>query len=186
MKVAVDIDEVVVEYLRGFCDFYNKDKDKKLKYEDFKFFSFEKVLGISERESDEVHREYTESKYFENIGLVDRAAWGVNKLAEDNDLVFITARPIRDREKTIDFLKKTFPEHSFDVYFEGVDKHVKCKELGVGVLIEDGFTSQRYAEKGVNIILLDKKWNKDCLHENIYRCFNWEEIVERVREVNDG
>ncbi len=62
---------------------------------------------------------------------------------------------------------------------------MKCKELGVNVLIEDGFTSQRYAENGVNIILLDKLWNKDCSHDNIYRCFNWEEILNRVKEISD-
>jgi len=166
--------------------FYNSRKgNRKLIYEDFDIYAIEKILGISKEEEDKIHKSYTESKYFDNIGLIDGAIGGVEKLAKDNEVVFITARPERDREKTIDFFKKTFPDYSFDVYFEGTEKHVKCKELGVNVLIEDGFTSQRYAENGVNIILLDKLWNKDCSHDNIYRCFNWEEILNRVKEISD-
>jgi len=109
MKIAIDIDEVIVKYVNGLCDFYNSRKgNRKLIYEDFDIYAIEKILGISKEEEDKIHKSYTESKYFDNIGLIDGAIGGVEKLAKDNEVVFITARPERDREKTIVFFKKLF------------------------------------------------------------------------------
>ncbi len=187
MKIGIDIDEVVAGYIIGFCSFYNENYGGQISMNDFKEFSIAKVLKISSEESFKLRREFLKSNYFENICLVRGALEGINKLSSYMDISFISARSLEHREKTLDFLKKHFPKNSFEVFFsgeysgEGKTKSEICNELDIGVLIEDGEYSQRYAEEGVKIILLDKPWNKNIEHKNIIRCSNWEEILKEIK-----
>ena len=66
---------------------------------------------------------------------------------------------------------------------KGKTKGELCKDLNVDLMIED---DPKYAEdcalKGINVLLLDKPWNQNCIeHENIIRVKNWKEILERFK-----
>ena len=182
MKIVSDIDECVVEYLQGFCDFYNDEVggDLVVEHWDFKNFSFQKTLGISAVESDKIREEYMMSKYFDNMKFIDGAREGIEKLASKHDLVFVTNRPGNHKVKTRMCYDYNFPNRNFDIYFEDGCKLDRIVKLGADLIIEDSPSSLKYAEEGFRVLLFDRKWNRDVEHENIYRCENWGKIISVV------
>jgi len=76
---------------------------------------------------------------------------------------------------------------SGDIFFEqGKTKDKICREMGIDLIIEDnGEHSLNYAKNGIRVLLLDKPWNKGISHENIYRCLNWSDILEKVEDLKN-
>jgi hypothetical protein len=193
MKIGVDIDEIVVEFVRGYLDLYNKKYNKNIKFEDIFTYSLWKPLGISREEAFELADEYFFSESFDNIGLVQGVEEGIKKLNVTYELVFITSRPDSIKEKTEIFFKRIFPDLNLDIVYSsnsysetnGKTKSEICKSQGVNVLIEDDINyALDCADKGIKVILLDKPWNQGVEHENIIRVNNWNEILEKINELN--
>jgi 5'(3')-deoxyribonucleotidase len=180
MKIACDIDEVVVEYLRGFCDWYNDLTGGNLVHGDFNTFSFRDTLCVNTFESGVVRNGYAESDYFDRMDLVPGAREGIEILAGTHDVDFVTARPDSTRVKTLDYFRRVFPGRDFNIYFEHTCKIKKLEELEADLIIEDSADSQRYAGAGFNVALLDRKWNVGVSHPRIYRCADWSDILDVV------
>ena len=47
-------------------------------------------------------------------------------------------------------------------------------------------SSLSYAENGIRVLLLDKPWNNSVNHENIFRCKDWPEILEKMEDFMNG
>jgi uncharacterized HAD superfamily protein len=57
-----------------------------------------------------------------------------------------------------------------------------CRELGVGVMIEDSMSqAKEIAASGCRVLLLDCPWNQGDLPENVTRIYSWKEIVAHLR-----
>lgn len=186
MKIVSDVDEVVVQYLQGFCDFYNSEvEDIGLKHSDFETFSFADTLGISHDTSDRFRDEYMRSQFFDNMKLIPGAKEGLEILAKSNSVDFVTVRPNDHRVKTFDYFDRVLGVSNSNIYFEKGCKLDRLKKLGADVIIEDSSDSRRYAEEGFKVILYDRKWNRHLEHENIYRCKNWVEIVAAAEVIGN-
>lgn len=185
MRIVSDIDECVVEYLRGFCDWHNDLTGSNLRHEDFKTFSFRDTLGVNAFESGVVRDGYAESDYFDRMDLVPGAREGIEILAGRHDVDFVTARPESTRIKTFDYFGRVFPGYDFRVYFEHECKIKKLEDLGADLIIEDSADSQRYAEAGFKVALLDRRWNVGVSHPRIHRCGDWGDVLDLVRRLED-
>ena len=190
MKIAIDIDEVVARYVDCYCEYHN-EFGGNLRYEDWKEFSFSQTLGISHEEAYDVRQNFLESECFDRMELIEGAKEGINFLAENYELVFITVRPKDHEKKTIDFFNKHFPGNDFEIIFAGAymggkPKDEICRGLGINLIIEDCVGSQEYAENGMRVILFDKAWNREVEHENVVRCYNWKEILSEIRRMDNG
>ena len=51
LRIGIDIDEVIVEFLEGFLKFYNEKYNGNFKREDFGSYIFEETLGGSFQEA---------------------------------------------------------------------------------------------------------------------------------------
>jgi uncharacterized HAD superfamily protein len=193
MKIACDIDEVVVEWVRGYFEFVRKRGVKRVDYEDIFCFDLCEVLGIDKKWSYDLADEFYLTEEFENIDLVEGAVRGVRKLSDEHDFYFITARPKSVFKKTRDFVFGNFGVmghrviSSGDVFLEqGWTKDKICREMGVDLIIEDNEKySLVYAKNGLRVLLLDKPWNRGVEHENIFRCMNWDDILKKVEELRN-
>lgn len=193
MKIAIDIDEVVVEFVGRYMEFVGTKGHKKVCYEDVYCYELWDVLGISKELVFELLGEYNSSKYFREAGLIDGAKSGVCFLRDNFDICFVTARPREISKETRDFIFEEFRVlgdkviFSGDVFRGGISKCDICKDLGIGLIIEDsGNDSLKYAENGLRVLLLDKPWNQGVEHENIVRCFSWDDILVKVGEIKNG
>lgn len=185
MKIAVDIDNTLCETYKGFVDFY---PELKIDFQKISKEYFWDLFGISEMNFFDLFHSYFEKKEFDNIALVQNSFESLNELKSSFDVVFITARPRkRLEEKTKIFLEERMEIKNPQVYYAGFykdglkTKKEYCVELGINILIEDsGETSLECARAGIKVFLLDKPWNKNIEQENIFRCFGWNEILEKL------
>jgi DNA polymerase II large subunit len=187
MKIAVDVDDVLCETVKYFLKIAEKDGVKK-KFEDFYCYNFWEVCGISKERSIELFNEISSNESAGEIELIEGAKEGLDKISRNNEIIFITSRPIGFRKHTIDFIKNRFKISSPFVLFssdfhggKGNKKSEFCKKEGIEIIVEDQENiSLDCAENGIRVLLLDKPWNKKVNHENIIRCKDWAEVVMQI------
>ncbi|MBR9705769.1 hypothetical protein GOV14_01920, partial [Candidatus Pacearchaeota archaeon] len=178
MKIAVDIDEVIAEFLVGYLELFNKKYNKNVKTEDVYTYNLWEALNFGKQESIELADEYHASLLFDNIEPVFGSQEGLKKLDKDHEIFLITSRPPHFKEKTDIFLKNYFSDLNLEVVYLGdprlntgsKTKSDFCFEQGFDLIIEDNIHySISCAQKGLKVILMDKPWNKEGGHENISR-----------------
>ena len=191
MKIAVDIDEVLFEFIRGYMKFIEMKGHKIIEFEDIFSYPAMEPLKLSKTEAFELADDFHNSYFFEEGDLVEGAKDGVLKI-KNHDLFFITSRPEYWKDKTYSFLEDNFGADKSRVYFscdnleEGKCKPEFCKELGVSVIIEDnGDFAKDCANAGLIVLLLDKPWNKEFSHKLIHRCFGWDGILSKIKELEN-
>lgn len=185
--IAVDIDEVLADFLTYFVYFHNLMYKTSVKREDFKNYYLHEVL---ETDREEMHIRYLEFKTFsllERLRPIKGARVGIKKLIE---LGFtphlLTARPKVIEKETRKWL---------DIHFKGMDlplhfarderdkfkkKSIICKEIDAKIIIEDHIDNALdCAENGITVYLIDAPWNqRDSLPSNIIRVKSWKEIIK--------
>ena len=189
LKIGIDIDEVIVEYLDKFLEFYNPKFDKSFSKKDFKTYYFEDTIGGSHDNAVELVKEMGCDCDFK---LVDGSKEGVKHILDNHNVFAITSRHSIFKNSTFNFLKGHFGDRFEDILFtgeafqeSGITKADLCAELGINVIIEDNIIfAKECIEKGVKVILLDKPWNQDNFeHGNFFRVNNWEGVLERIKEI---
>jgi len=143
MKIAVDIDDVVANFMETFLVYYNLKMGKSVRIEEVKNYDC-RVLMEDRVEFVKFVRGFFESEYFAGVGLERGAFEGINFLDDNHDVIFITSRPEDYAEGTKAFFKKYFPERDFEILFVGGndfkgDKGAVCKRLGIDLIIDDSF-----------------------------------------------
>lgn len=196
MRIGIDIDEVVVRLIDGFFKFHKFKFGEDFFSEDVSdyYFGISKMMGLERDAFLNYIDEFYFSDFFDEIEMVDFAKEVIDKLSEEHELFFITSRNTSWQEKTYSFFKKNFPLKSFEVIFSGdvyenqnKSKEEICREKGIKVIVEDSAEhSPDYADKGLKVLLLDKPWNRDVEHENITRVRDWNDILEKIKEIENG
>jgi len=195
MKIGVDIDEVLAEHLDAVIEFYKNEKGIFIPKEDFHTYYWPDIWGISLDEAITIDHEFKKTGAFDNLSVVDGSIDAIKKLCLDHELNVITARPFIFKEKTFNWLNLNFGDVFNDI-FHSSDFHVGngenkrksdiCRELGIGLLLEDSAeNSLDCAERDIVVLLLDKPWNQGFEHEKIYRCFNWNDILDKIEELEN-
>lgn len=191
MKIGLDMDEVLANFMEGFFKFYNSKFSKNISHLDMKNYHLFKILGGTHQEAVSLVDDFHDSEFFDSMTSVDGAKEALASL-KDHELVIITARPRKFSEKTIKFLRNNFPWRNFSVFYssevhghEGTKNKAEiCNDLGIKIIVEDSADhSPLYANSGIKVILLDKPWNKNCEeHENIIRVKDWKGALEKIKE----
>jgi uncharacterized HAD superfamily protein len=191
MKVGVDIDDVVVDFMGGFLEFCNLKLNKSLCLDDWGSYFLYDVYGVSKQKELEIVEEFHNSDRFEKLGLIGGAKEGVGVLQKNHKLILITSRKPIFKEMTREFIKKHFGEGCFEIFHSINPDEVKdmkksdiCVNENVDLLIEDnqGYALE-VAQQGITVLLLDKPWNKNVEHENIRRVEDWEGIVSEINKM---
>ena len=189
MKIGIDIDEVVAEFVKGYLKKYTEKYEKSFDFEKIFSYNLWESLNITKEEAIKLADEFYDSEHFENIGLVSGAKESITKLSKDNELIFITSRPIKLKNITENFIKNNFKELLFRILFSNdffqqgnLSKGEICQQENIDFLIEDNKDySISCAEKGIKVILFDKPWNRNFEHENVTRVSGWEETLEVLK-----
>jgi len=192
LKIGIDIDEVVTEFLKSYLEFYNKKYNSSLNKEKITNYHLWEC-GIHKSKEDSINEvmEFQESPSFEKIDLVEGAKEGIKKLSKKFNIYFITSRPENLKDKTNTFFERHFPQNEFKIFFSGeiygenLSKPSICKNLKISLIIEDNPScALDCAESGIKVFLLDKPWNKSCKeHENIIRVGDWKILLENLEDL---
>ena len=189
MKIGCDYDNVVVDYMGGFCDFYNQRCGTNFSIQDFKSHNIWETIGGSRFRAVLLVNLFYYSKLFDGIQLIEGAREGIKELSENNNLSIVTARFNHFRKKTERDVKRNFDGSIDNVFYTGFynpfGKLDLCKKEGINLLIEDNkHYAVSCADAGINVFLFDRPWNQNLEHENIIRVYDWSEILEKINELN--
>jgi len=193
MKIGIDIDEVVVEFVKGYIKILEKN-GISAEYNKTHSYNFWDCYPITREEAINFANELYDSEHFENMVLIEGAFGAINFLEKNNEIFFITSRPLSIKQKTLDFVKKHFPNSKIEIVFSGdfhkINGKTKaeiCKELGISVLIEDNKDyALDCAKKGTKVFLMSKPWNKNYeSHENLIKVTSWDEILEQFKLIGE-
>jgi len=191
MKIAVDIDEVLGEFISEFLKWYNHEHGSSWMWDDVTDYHWPTFMGNTTKEAvDDVHR-FFETDKFRNLPLVVGAREGIAELLKGHELYAVTGRQNVVREITSDWLDRNFPNTFQGVEFTNtypkdgsstLTKGEVCERLGCEVLIDD---DTRHVESlmkhGVRLIVMNKPWNGyHRLPASVLRADDWGEIVQAV------
>jgi len=193
MKIGLDMDEVIVEFVEHMLKFYHLKTGKKIEKNKVTSYDFWEVWGGTREETLKLIDEFHDSDYFDKIHPVENAVESINRLIDKNEIYVITSRPGHFKEKTEEWFKKNFKDGRFKVLFsndfhkgKGKTKAEICKELGIKLMIEDSLKmSLDCANSGIKVILFDKPWNQGIEHKNITRVHNWIDALKEIDRLNN-
>lgn len=129
--------------------------------------------------------------------VLPKASENIKKLKHDShNIIIITSRSIVDKDlhkELYDNMKLQVKEWLdrneiiFDnIIFTGMDKSNNIIENNIDVMIEDSPKNLEQLSKITKMICVDWPYNKDINMDNILRCYNWDEIYEKICELNGG
>lgn len=194
MRIGIDLDEVLCDFLKGLVEFHNYVYRTSLSFDDFFSYEFWKVWGGDVESTKDKMFKFYETSFFDNLKPIKGAVEGVKKLSENHELFVITARQEIIKDKTKVWLDKYFGDVFEDVFVvnhlarSGVSrsKGDVCDELSIDVMIDDSFVYALDCVRSYRFVLLfDNPWNaREVLPEGIVRVKSWDECVSFIESLN--
>lgn len=189
MKIGIDLDDVIVEFVQPFLDIYEKEANKKKKVEDIFTYQLWIPLGLSKGETIDLAEKFYKTDLFEKGDLIEGAKEFIEYLHVNHEVVFITSRPLHLKEKTSNLIKKHFPTQNFEIIHTGdftgygKTKAQVCEEYKIEIIIEDNKNYvHECSEKGIMCFLVNKPWNQNSKEsKRIVRVRNLNEIKAHLK-----
>lgn len=195
LKIAVDIDDVQADFINPLMGYFSKRLGKVITKKDVTSYHFSRNFGLSSAESEMIVGGFIESPDFDNLPVIDGAASAMKFLAENHNVVTLTARSERLRDRTLNWLSRNVPANTREVYFSqnhyvdwGVGSMTKgeyCVGNGIDVFVEDSVDYAQQCNRNTFVLLFDQPWNRDLGNDNMRkRVYSWGEILGFVDSVS--
>lgn len=182
MRIAVDIDEVLVPHLFPLAKFHNKQLPTDRKYP----YLFREVFNCSEAESQKMIREFYDSKDFVELQPILRSQYALWQIAQENKVYAVTGRQQYVRTKTENWLNEHFPGVFHDLVMTNsftpkeVPKSTVCRSLGIHVIIDDNYDICKDCFKhNIDVINFIGDPVYPWCEENDISIKSWEELIVR-------
>ena len=146
MKILFDIDDTVcvtaptwTQLTKEYMEFMGKEKTNDETYD------LEKAYGLTEPES-KVYMDYMNKNMpYESLPPIDGASEFINKLIRwGYSIGFITKRPYKSCEATVNWLKNTLKVPKFDIYW---DENIDLKASNIKLLVDNNLGRYEWANK---------------------------------------
>lgn len=192
MKVVLDQDEVLVEFVQGLLDVWNREHGTSFQRADVKSWQLDRTLG--EGSYPQVCEILSRPGFFEGLRPKPGACAGVRSLLKAGHRVVIATHvdkmvdaPAYDGKR--DWMQHHLPElEARDLFFVS-----RKSWIDADVLVDDG--AHNLEEWAVEAgkpggILMDAPWNRllDLSeHEGnwtVYRAFDWDDVLDRIGCLN--
>jgi len=191
MKIAVDIDNVLLDIMNPLIDYHNREYNTKHTRDMFQKHNLEVVWGGTKKDTfDEIDRFY-ETEEFKNIKPVYGAVPAIKKITEKHQLHAVTSRTVTTAQITRYQLEKYFPRcindisyaNSFSNNHTSIEKLFYFNKVGANLIIEDCVDHVKNLPSGMKAIILDYPWNQVELPENVERAMDWKHVLEIIEKI---
>jgi uncharacterized HAD superfamily protein len=155
MKIGVDLDGCVFDFVSHFMDFYNRLLGLDDKPEDATSWDWWDCpnLKITQEEFFKAVKQYTKMGYPQEQPIISGATESLIDIANDNhEIVYISDRPSESHRITINsLLDHNLPINSV-IFCKSKEKASICKAMGINICIEDKpSTVIDYAQNGIDV-----------------------------------
>lgn len=192
MKIAVDVDDVLVPLAKTYYDYHNKKFGTNIDGDTLIHYRWDHHMGVSLKTSVERVQEFYKTDIFKNMQVFENAKEVLINLAKNHELIIISSRFGVSKEFTKQWANKEFPDIFSDIIFSAEyhyeeeykkaknikEKAFVCLDNNINLIIEDSLIhALECAKQGIKVILLNKPWNQGELPDNIIRANNWKDIL---------
>ena len=195
--IAVDVDEVLCEFVPPLLQFYNQKHNDNIQFANFNSYQFWEVWGGDSQNAAKLVNEFFTTEGFLNQSPIPHSQQVLSRLKEKYDLVVVTSRQHFLREHTQKFL---------DTYYSGIFHELKmgnhygddgrkqskpelCQEAGAILLIDDSIDYVTHvAEHEMKAILFgDYPWNRRDIHDkhnvHIRKVVDWLQVESAIEDL---
>lgn len=171
MKIAIDFDDVIVEFTDTLMEYYHKKYNKKVTKDQILIWDWGLYWRISKEEAIKRVDEFHENHQITQLPPLEDAIASLNNLMKYHEVIIITGRPLRFKHRVEEWLnhhlkKKLEIIHAGEFHKgQAATKAEICKKLGINLILEDsGETALDCANSNIKAILFNKPWNKQFNH----------------------
>ncbi len=186
--VAIDWDDTLVDFNRGFVRYHNEMHGSSLSYEGIFSHLMREVYGCEEEVIAERCRVFRNSPGFSALEPMEGAAEALQLLRHRYDLDIVTNRMETLRDATIEVAERLFGNPFREFHFAngfateaGFVKRLKsdvCRAIAPAVLIEDAVVHAKdVASLGIPVLMPDRPWNRKDTPAGVIRVDSWEQAV---------
>ena len=188
MKIAIDIDGVLLDIIVRYCEIYNKRYGTNYKKNDVTEWNFFNDWNIDEETAFKIFFEiYEDSR---NVPFIDQDAPKImKKLNERYDLDIVSARLPEYRSSITEKLDSHDIKEGIQ-YTELILLHHKPYDIKLkqnyDLYLDDNpnLVEPIKKLKDRTLLLYDQPWNQDSVCENnVYRVHDWNEVDKRIKEI---
>lgn len=185
-SVAVDLDDVLFDFIGYFFEWHNQQYGSQLVNEDMRFgMLIWDVWGGTKEEAAERIPAFFQEVDLLNMQPMAGSVEALDQLKERYRLHVVSARDASAAEVSENWIDNYFPGVFAEVHLgianpldqgEAMSKAEMCVQVGAKVLIDDQVVHAREcAERGIKLLVLgDKPWSREqTLPHNSYRVNNW-------------
>ncbi|MBU0894587.1 MAG: hypothetical protein KKF48_03045 [Nanoarchaeota archaeon] len=190
MKIAIDVDDTVVDFVKPFLIYYNRGFNTNYSFEDINSSEIWKCLGLDKDSFRDLLVDFRKTSFFEDRVLYSDFKNVFEDLNKKHISCFVTSRSKEVSRETESFFKRNLNNFNTPIFYSGGihptengSKAEICLEKKVDFLVDDNeIYGLDCAEKGIGVFLLDKPWNQgDGLPDNVERVEDWYEILEKLK-----
>lgn len=190
--IAIDFDDVVMQFNSSFVTFHNRHYGTNLAYERLtRYDDWEVMYGCDKETMAQRARDFYHSPDHMLALPVHGAVEAISHLSSKYLLQIVTSRPDSTRSPTLKWLDTHFSKlfHNFhftNIYAgaNGVKPKTKsevCREIGAVLIIDDAMKHAReVANSGIPALLPDRPWNQGEEPKGVLRVHSWDEIVKWI------
>ncbi len=192
--IAVDFDDVLMDFNAGFLTSHNNLYKTVLTYENLiDYDNWERVYGCDKETMLKRAKDFYHSPEHMLVSPVQGAIEAIAKLSKKYSLQIVTSRPDSVRERTLAWLDIHFPQLFHEFHFTNIyageagtkpkSKSEVCQEIGALVLIDDALRhATEVAMAGIPVLLPDRPWNRDRTPIGVTRVKTWDDILKWTEE----
>ncbi|XP_068663161.1 uncharacterized protein [Aristolochia californica] len=197
LVVAVDVDEVLGNFLSALNKFIADRYSLNHSVSEYHVYEFFKIWNCSRMEADLRVHEFFKTPYFKTgIYPIPGAQRALVRLSRYCSLSVVTSRQNVIKDHTIEWIERHYPGLFREIHFgnhfaldgQSRPKSDICRSMGAQVLIDD---NPRYAiecaEAGMRVLLFDYDnsypWSKTGsadLHPLVTKVHNWQEVEQQL------
>lgn len=184
-KIAVDIDDVVLDYANAFLKFFNEETGLAYKKADITNWYGESSLRVPPgfgRSVPHMFADFPHTEGFYGMRMIPGAQEGLQQLLSEYDVSFITARSSPEAQQHIydTFHARQLP---MDKIYFAQNKGRLASQLKIDVLVDDAQhnLNRVYGESPKTWpVVYTQPWNKSWGGRRVN---DWPELVERMPEL---
>ncbi|MDD5416648.1 MAG: hypothetical protein PHU12_01595 [Candidatus Aenigmarchaeota archaeon] len=192
MKIAVDVDAVLLDLVTPFLDFYNERHKTSFETHMVKHYNFHKSFGGTLESEVALLMEFCTTEAFRNLTPVKGSVAAVKKLHKKHELIIVTSRNPGLKKLTEYQLNKYFPNCFDKIIFTNEHcgpqkgkskKAIIISKINPDIVIEDCLDYLLDLPKATKGILLNYPWNQNKLPKNVERAMDWKQVLEIIENV---
>lgn len=186
LVIGLDIDGVIIDYLRSILPFLCEICGRTIRYEDITHPTLSKFLNIDEATSADIWNRIIGTGLMHNFPPIAGAIEGLAALRR-HEIWLITGREASMQDLTVSWLKNHGIRYDRIMFeSEKVEGNLSL-EKQCGIFIEDQLEAAKsLAEAGIFTLLFNQPWNRaESLPENCRRVYDWDNIVEIINQLAD-